>query len=144
MSLARARALVGASGVLVAVVAALALSYVGGPATSRQEARDSRRHDDLLAIARALECHAQTGAAPARPAALAEVSPACLATDRAADLVDPRSRAPYALAYPELGVARVCADFEGPIVTRRWTPENFDAGAGCISLALPAARAPGR
>lgn len=141
--LARARGLVAASGVVVAALAAVALWHVGGPATSRQETRDARRHADLIAISHALECHNDAAAAPGRPASLAEFSPACLAADRARELVDPRTGAAYALDYPEAGIARLCAEFEGVVVTRRWTPENFDAATGCISLALPDRARPG-
>lgn len=138
MSMARARRQVVLSGIVVGVVAGLALWQVGGPAASRQQARDARRLDDLQAIATALDCHVRGGHAPGRPAALAEISPACLAPDRAAALVDPATGAAYALAYPEAGVARICAAFEAPIPERALMPANFDAGAGCIALGLPA------
>ncbi|MBP7003595.1 hypothetical protein [Amaricoccus sp.] len=136
MSLARARRLVALSGGVVAVTAALALWQVGGPETSRQQSRDARRVADLEAIAAALDCHFRGGAEPARPADLARLSPACLAPARAAELVDPGSRAPYPISYPEPGLARVCAAFERPAVTRPWTTPSFDAASGCISLAL--------
>ena len=137
-SLARARRHVALSGAVVGLVAALALWQVGGPAASRQQARDARRLDDLQAIAGALDCHARGGHAPGRPAALAEISPACLAPDRAAGLADPATGQPYPLAYPEPGVARICAGFEAPAPERARTPPNFDAAAGCITLGLPA------
>ncbi|MBP7243008.1 hypothetical protein [Amaricoccus sp.] len=136
MSLGRARRLVTLSGVVVTATAALALWQVGGPETSRQQTRDMRRIDDLQAISGALECHLRGAAQPARPAALAEISPACLAPGRAAELVDPRTGAPYAIAYPEPGLATICASFEGPPVPRPWTAASFDAATGCLSVGL--------
>jgi hypothetical protein len=109
MSVARARRLVVLSGVVVAMVAALALWEVGGPEASRQQTRDARRLDDVQAIANALECHLQARAEPARPGALGEISPACLAPARAAELADPLTGEPYGLSYPEAGLARICA-----------------------------------
>lgn len=143
MSLARARRIVALSGMAVAAVAALALWQVGGPETSRRQTRDLRRIDDLQAISGALECHLRAGTHPTRPTTLAAISPACLAPGRAAALVDPGSGAPYPIAYPEPGLATVCAAFEGPAVPRSWTPGNFDLAAGCISLGVADGPAPG-
>ncbi len=137
MRRAAARRVVALSGAVVAAVAVAGLVAVGGPAASRSAERDARRHADLQVIAEALACHAGAGATPAAPAALAEVSPACLAPGRAAGLVDPATGAAYPLDHPEPGAVRVCAAFERPAEAPPWTPPNFDAPSGCLTAPLP-------
>jgi hypothetical protein len=115
MTLARTRLVVIAFGLVVLAAVAAGLAVVGGPDTGRRDRRDVARLDALRQIADALACHADAGAEPARPAALAEITPACLAPDAAPRLADPRSQAPYRIEHPAGDRATVCADFEAAI-----------------------------
>lgn len=137
MSLARTRRVVAASGVLIAIVAGVALWQVGGPGEARREARDERRHADLQAVAEAIACHVAQGAEPARPEGLAEIDPACLSPDRAAQLVDPGDGAAYSIGYPAAGSVRVCARFERAHALPRFAPAAFDPATGCLARTLP-------
>jgi hypothetical protein len=139
MTLARTRLVVALFGVAVLVAILAGLAVVGGPGSGRRDRRDAVRTDALRQIADALVCHAEAGAAPARPAALGELTPACLAPDAVAGMVDPQSGRAYRIAYPEPGRATVCADFERPPADRRFGGQGaFDAASGCISVTLAA------
>lgn len=138
MTLARTRLVVIAFGLVVLLAVVAGLAVVGGPGTGRSDRRDAARIEALREIADALDCHVRAAAVPAQPSAPAEISPACLSPDAGRRLVDPRTGAPYRIAYPAPGQATVCADFEGrvadgPAGGRR----PFDAASGCISASLP-------
>lgn len=137
----RARAVVAVSGVVVAAAAAAALWVFGGPEAQRRADRDAMRLDALSRLAAALNCHAEAGAAPSAPARAGEITAACLAPSEAARLVDPLTGAPYALDYPEPGVVRLCAGFEGaePLP---WAPPGFDSATGCLTERLAAPPSP--
>lgn len=133
--LARARIAVALTGLVCAAVLALSLALIGGPETGRRDRRDVQRVSDLREIAEALICHGgQEGAG--RPVTLADISPACLSPDAAARLLDPASRAPYAISWTDARTARVCGLFERahPSWTQGWPP--FDAATGCVTAAL--------
>jgi hypothetical protein len=137
MTLARARLLVAVFGAVVLAAVVAGLAVVGGPDTGRRDRRDAARLDGLRRVAEALACHAEAGAEPARPATLAEITPACLAPDAAPELTDPRTRAPYRIEHPAADRATVCAEFEGALPDARtagWPP--FDDEAGCVSVNL--------
>jgi hypothetical protein len=137
MTLARTRAVVAVFGAVVLAAVVAGLLAVGGPGAGRRDRRDAARLDAIHRIADALACHAEAGAEPRRPAALAELTPSCLAPDEAAGLTDPRSRRAFPIAYPEPDRATVCADFEGPPPDRRYAGRApFDAASGCVSVAL--------
>jgi len=140
MTPAAARRIVALSGGVVAAVAVAGLVVFGGPAAGRSSERDARRHADLQAITEALACHAEAGATPAAPTALAGISAVCLAPGRAAELVDPRTGAAYPLDHPEPGAVRICAGFERPSEVPPWAPPNFDALTGCLTALLPQPR----
>lgn len=140
MTPARARLAVTASGVVVAAVAAVALGVFGGPGEARRAERDSRRLEHLSEIVAAVTCHVRAGADPARPAALVEITAACLAPTRAAAFVDPLTGAAYPLDYPDAGTVRVCATLERP-EPRPWMAPAFDAATGCLAAALTAGAA---
>ncbi len=142
MTPARARAAVTLSGVVVAAVAGVALWVFGGPGDARRAERDGRRLDHLSEIVTAVGCHVRAGAAPARPATLAEVTAACLAPTRAAGLVDPLTAGPYRLDYPDARSVRACADLE-QAEPRPWMGPAFDAATGCLAAPLAEHEAPG-
>jgi hypothetical protein len=139
MSLAWTRRMVAASGALLTIVAAAALWQFGGPGEARREERDNRRQLDLQAIAEAIACHVAQGAEGEVPARLAEISPACLSPDRAAQLVDPLDGSAYRIDYPAQGTVRICATFEGPPTGPRFVPRSLDHGSGCLTVPLRAA-----
>lgn len=134
----RARLFVLAVGLVCLAAAALSLQRVGGPEASRQARRDALRIEALHDIVLALQCHAKAAGGP--PATLAEVTPACLSADRAAELVDPLGGGAYRIGLAEGGAIRVCGDFEAPgkppYADRPDAP--FDRATGCVT----AARAP--
>jgi hypothetical protein len=138
MSLARTRRVVAVFGAVVLAAVVAGLVAVGGPDAGRRDRRDAARLDDLRRVGEAVACHAEAGATPPRPVALAEISPACLAPDTVAGLADPRTgRRPYAISYPAPDRATVCADFEAAIPDDRaagWPP--FDRDTGCVSVTL--------
>jgi len=137
MTLARTRLLVAAFGAVVLAAVVAGLVAVGGPDAGRRDRRDAARLDALRQIADALVCHADAGAEPARPAALADLTPSCLAPDAVPGLTDPRSAQAYRIEYPEPDRATVCADFEGPPPDRRFGGRApFDAASGCVSVTL--------
>lgn len=140
MTLARTRLLVILSGLVVLVVVVAGLAVVGGPDTGRRDRRDAARLDALRQIAAALACHAEAGSGPPGPATLADISPACLASDAGRRLSDPQTGAPYRIEYPTPDRARVCADFEAAVPQSHiagWPP--FDASTGCVSVSLSGA-----
>jgi hypothetical protein len=137
VTLASTRLLVILSGLVVLVALAAGLAVVGGPDAGRRDRRDVARLDALRQIADALACHANSGFDPPSPAILADVSPACLASDTGRHLSDPQTGAPYRIQYPTPDQARVCADFEATIPGSRiagWPP--YDAATGCVSVSL--------
>jgi hypothetical protein len=137
MSLARTRRMVTAFGAVVLAAIVAGLVAVGGPDTARSDRRDAARLEDLRRLGEALTCHAEAGAAPPRPLSPAEISPACLAADAVAALVDPRSGRPYAISYPEPDRATICADFEGALPdSPAFGLPALDRGTGCISVNL--------
>jgi hypothetical protein len=137
MTLARTRALVAGFGIVVLAAVVAGLIAVGGPDAGRRDRRDAARLDALHRIADALACHVEAGAEPARPEAIAGITPSCLAPDDVAGLVDPRSQLPYRVDYPEPARATVCADFEQPPPDRRFGGRgSFDAATGCVSVSL--------
>jgi hypothetical protein len=137
VSLARTRLVVFLSGLVVLVAVATGFAVVGGPDTGRRDRRDATRLDALREIADALSCHAKAGSEPPSPTVLADISPACLASDAARRLSDPQTGAPYRIEYPTANQATVCADFEAAVSESRsagWPP--FDAATGCVSVSL--------
>lgn len=138
MSRARTRLMVILTGLVVAIAVVLGLMLVGGPDTGRRDRRDAGRLTDLRLISQALVCHASGRAQPPAPMSLAEISPACLSADRAADLRDP-SGADYVILRPAPDLVRVCAEFEAtsgrrPEFYSGWPP--FDPATGCVGAAL--------
>lgn len=138
----RAQIFVALVGVVCLAVAALSLDRVGGPESSRRERRDALRIEALHDIMVALQCHAKAAGGPVT--ALAEIDPACLSADRAGELVDPASRAPYRIGATEGGAVQVCGDFEAPgkppYADRPDAP--FDRATGCVTAALAPRVAP--
>lgn len=136
MTPARARLFVAAVGALCLAVAALSLLSIGGPEASRAARRDALRLDALREIARAIRCERR--ASGRAPVDLAEISEACLAPARAAELVDPLTGAAYAIDLPGPAAARVCARFEAPGRMRFHDASDarFDRESGCVALAL--------
>ncbi|MFQ8429829.1 hypothetical protein [Amaricoccus sp. W119] len=132
----RARVAVAVTGIVCAAVLAASLSLIGGPGSGRRDRRDADRLSDMREIARALICQGDAEASPAQPADLAEISPACLSPDDAADLRDPSSGAAYAITWSDARTARVCGELEdrSRAWTRGWPP--FDASTGCVTAAL--------
>jgi hypothetical protein len=137
MTLARTRLLVAVFGAVVLAAVVAGLVAVGGPDAGRRDRRDAARLDALHRIADALACHAEAAAEPARPVALADLTPSCLAPDAVDGLADPRSGEAYRIGYPEPDRATVCAAFEGPAPDRRFGGlGTFDAASGCVSVTL--------
>lgn len=91
---------------LAAVIAGLVLT--GGPVQARKERRDETRSDDLMAIARQVECLADTsGALPAEVSA----TEVCPFTGR---MADPFTGAAYSYTPLDTRNWRLCAVFETP------------------------------
>lgn len=91
---------------LAAVIAGLVLT--GGPVQARKERRDETRSDDLMAIARQVECLADTfGALPTEVSA----TEVCPFTGR---LADPFTGAAYSYTPLNTRSWRLCAVFETP------------------------------
>lgn len=136
MTRARARLFVAAVGALCLAVAGLSLLSIGGPEASRAARRDALRLDALREIGRAIRCERR--ASGRVPTDLAEISEACLAPARAAELVDPMTGAAYAIDLPGPAAARVCARFETPGRMRFHDASDarFDRESGCVALAL--------
>lgn len=139
MSLARTRLIVLLTGILVGLAIVAGMMLVGGPDTGRRDRRDAQRLSDLRIIAEALICHSSGHAEPLRPMALAEITPACLSTDRAGGLRDPGTGAAYRIARPDPLLATVCADFEhaggrAAEAYPGWPP--FDPATGCVTATL--------
>jgi hypothetical protein len=135
MTPARAKAMVGGAGAVTAVLVALGLAVVGGPAQGRLEQRDDIRLGHLREIARALACHADTEAAP-EPAGLGAISPACLSPARAALLHDPATGEAYRIGRPGPGLVQACGVFEGAAAERYPGAPPFDPATGCVTATL--------
>lgn len=134
MTPARARAAVLVSGAVVAAAVVATLWVFGGPEESRRTERDARRLSHLSALAGALQCHHEVRAEPPQPLRAEDIAPACLAPSEAADLRDPLTGAPYAIAWAADGL-RVCAAFEG-VPPPGWMGQGFDRTSGCIARVL--------
>ncbi|TPE49386.1 hypothetical protein [Amaricoccus solimangrovi] len=132
----RARAAVAVTGLVCAVVLGLSLALIGGPDAGRRDRRDTQRLADMREIAQALICHGDAKASPAQPAALGEISPACLAPGSEGRLRDPSTGAPYAIDWVDGRTARVCGALEDR--ARSWTSgwPPFDSASGCVTAAL--------
>lgn len=139
MTLARTRLFVALVGLVCLIVAGLGIALIGGPGASRELRRDQIRLDALREIAIALRCQARAGGAAAT--SLGEIAPSCMASDRAAALVDPLTGASYRIDRPTTGEIRVCAAFESParinlVGTGAGSDTPFDRETGCVSASL--------
>jgi hypothetical protein len=116
--------------VVVAVLAAAALL----PAR-RDSGLDDERRAAVAEIAQALKCMVADGERVVEPIEVLHISPACLTPQRALELRDPATGAPYAITRPSRDIARVCATLDRPGRVRRVGFGEVD-GDGCVEVFL--------
>jgi hypothetical protein len=119
--------------VVVGAVAALAVAVLlpGG----RDGGLDDVRRAAVAEIAQALKCMVADGERVVEPIEVLHISPACLTPQRALELRDPATGAPYAITRPARDVVRVCATLDRPGRARSVGFGEVDGG-GCVEVFL--------